>query len=308
MVFKKISYFKNRTISKFFFGLALCFLTLFLYYSVEVGRFINSVDYLSFAGSYELMWHIKFFFIGKFFVLGYIIFSRNEKKFLCSSFFLAFFSIGFLLVGLRGYFVCYFLLMLYFVDLYKKINFKYALIIFFGVLMLSAYVLENRLKSELFDGLIEIISKTLHQQGATLEVMHGVVNYSSEVEKCVSEYGYFSNLTDFGVCVDQARGVFFEYGGFSTSFFAEIHYLRNGIGFILALVFSHFLCNLDRFSLSYRRNKKNEFFGLFLYALMPNLVYIARSDATDFLWKYLQVFILVLTLNLIKKKFPLVKE
>lgn len=288
-------FFKNRFISLIALSFSLVILSYFFYRSVLAALIVVSSDYLEIAGTELISSHVKYFFYGKWLIIIYVITSASHKRYLIASTFLFAFSAGFLMIGLRGYFIAYFFLFLYFFNVRFSFNLFYLAVIGFVLLLLSGFAFEYRLGYKVYDGVLDIITKTFHQQGATFEVLHGVVHFTDKVNSCVDVHGYFSSYTDFGRCVDQARGVFWEYGGFATSIFAELYYFNIVVATFIVFLFSAFLRVLDYSSvLFFIRDKSSNVSGFLLLSLIPNLVYIARSDSFDFIFKFFSTSVFLL--------------
>ncbi|MCR8913715.1 O-antigen polysaccharide polymerase Wzy [Marinobacter panjinensis] len=281
--------FHNIWISSLCLGLSLLFFGYFLFVSIRSYDIISNGNYLEIAGSSSILGHIKYFFYGKWFSILYIFSSRHKKRFFWASLILFVASFGFLFVGLRGYFVAYFFLFLYFYNVWYSLSLKSLLVLAISLVFLSSKVIEYRLGYDLYDSLSDVVIRTFHQQGATFEVLYGVVQFPDKVSACVEQYGYLSQDTDFGRCVDRSRGVLWEYGGFATSFFAELHYFNYFIALFLTFVFVYFVKVIDFISYYYSEygfNLGSVISGFLLFSVIPNLVYFARSDAIDFILKF----------------------
>ncbi|EHH0796053.1 hypothetical protein J7I09_004547 [Vibrio vulnificus] len=172
-----------------------------------------------------------------------------------------------------------------------------------SILLLSASVLSFRLGFDVFDGYdyFSIILKTISQQGATFEVVFGAVNFLKEINSCISYYDYFIEGVSFGDCVDVSRGVNFFQGGFASSFFAELFYFWP-IAVIIIPLFA--------FSLRLTNTAYNHFLSigysyktgaLFVFFLLPNLVYFARSSVFDLIEKSLLSIFFIVFLSLMLK-------
>lgn len=251
--------------------------------------------------------HLIYFILAKQLMLLWVFFSSNKNKFLVGSLVLFVGSIGFILIGLRGYAIAYLFLLLYFINERKKISPFLLLIISFGLVYTAALVLEFRIGFKIFANIWEVIPKTLYQQGASFEVVFGAVVFSDELKSCISIIEYFQGK-DFGLCVDRARGVDWEYGGFASSFFAETIYfgyipyicICAMLGF--GIKYLDFLSKIRKDAL--KKGVGSQFIGLVLFATIPNLVYFARSSAFDFIIKVLTIsLILMLFAALFSKGF-----
>tara|TARA_R110001583_G_scaffold21050_4_gene80193 strand:- start:347 stop:1699 length:1353 start_codon:yes stop_codon:yes gene_type:complete len=283
------------------------FLTKFFYESYVLIPLISKSDFLEISGTESVMGHINYFFYGKFLLIPYLFFSDNRKRFLVAASFLALSSIGFLFIGLRGYFMVYFMLFLFFFNSFFKINILYLSGVFVAIFFVAAKTIEYRLGYSLYDGFLDLIFKTLHQQGASFEVLYGVVAYTDEVRDCMPLREYFSNPGGFGACVDKSRGVFWEYGGFASTFFAEIYYLGWLPTIILAGTFGYILKKLERYSILYQSEVINGsavgHSGFILFLVLPNLLYYGRGGAFDFIYKFLLVFSFIYISSVFLKLF-----
>lgn len=284
--------------SPIFLLFSIFFLALFLIKSYGLIGLVSNSSYLELAGGDALSSHIKYFFIGKNALILYLIFSCNRNKYLHASFLLFFSSIGFGFIGLRGYLIVYFLLFAYFFSLRGIIGNKSILLAVASMVYASSVIMEYRLGFDLYSGVWDVAIKTIHQQGATFEVLYGVVNFSEEVNNCVESSYRVSSNVDFGSCVDRSRGVFWEYGGFATSFFAEAVYLGFFYSVIYSAIFGFFLAMLDRLSKLQRKVSTHSLVpSLLLFLVLPNLVYFARGDVNDFIFKTLISLILIFSLR-----------
>ncbi len=260
----------------------------FLIKSWEASKLIGLIDYFSALSDPNFHKHIKYFFIAKSLLIFWILLSREKKAVEFASRVLLFFSIGFLLIGLRGYFVAYFFLFVYFLNERIKINFlqiSVGLIVFlFG----SSFILEYRLGFSIYDNIFDMISSPILQQGSTFEVVFGVVNFHNEIFNCISRFEFLANIKSLGVCIDITRGVPFEEGGFASSFFAESYYLGliffilNSVLIGAAVRFCDFLSEI---SVGPTGQGPSFIAAFILFLVIPNLVYFGRSSAFDFLFK-----------------------
>ena len=283
------------------FSLLLCFL--FLKYSyVNYNVLSNNNNYFSFISSLDFS-YFKYFFMSKYFLILYIIFSNSNKSLLVSTSILFFSSLGFMAIGLRGYTIAYLFLFALAYDEKYKIKLIPLIALSLALIILSASVLSFRLGFDVFenDSYFSIILKTIAQQGATFEVVFGAVNFLDEINNCISYYDYFIQGIPFGDCVDVSRGVYFSEGGFASSFFAELIFFWP----ILILVIPLFSFCLKFLSLSYDQfmsygeEKKSSI--LFVFFLLPNLVYFARSSVFDFIEKTIVSMVFVLFVSLVLK-------
>jgi hypothetical protein len=273
---------------------SVLFLTIFFYESYILVPLILESGFLKISGTEAVMSHIKYFFYGKAFLIPYLFFSNSRKRFIVAASLLAISSVGFLFIGLRGYFMIYFMLFLFFFNSFFRINLLYLSGVFVTLFFVAAKTIEYRLGYSLYDGFFDLIFKMLHQQGASFEVLYGVVAYTDQVRDCIPWLEYFTNRGDFGVCVDRSRGVFWEHGGFASTFFAEIYYLGWLPTVILAVTFGYLLKKLERYSILHQseviEGKAVGHSGFILFLVLPNLLYFGRGGAFDFINKFLLVF------------------
>mgnify|MGYP000258702883 CR=1 FL=1 len=130
----------------------------------------------------------------------------------------------------------------------------------------------------------------------------GAVNFRDGVLSCIDFLDYFLGA-EFGVCVDRARGVFFEEGGgFGSSLFAEIYYLGVWGVLLISISFGFSLSLLQSAYLNLRCSKLKDInAGILVFFLTPNLVYFARSSALDFIGKFVEVLMMMMILLIIKR-------
>lgn len=294
---------KSNVWSNIFLLLSL-FLSLFFlkksYFNYNV--LSSSENYFRFISTLDFS-YFKYFFISKYFLILYIIFSNNNKSLLVSTSVLFISSLGFMAIGLRGYTIAYLFLFLLAYDARYKIKLIPLIILSLSLIILSASVLSFRLGFDVFenDSYLSIVLKTIAQQGATFEVVFGAVNFLDEINKCINYHDYFIQGVPFGDCVDVSRGVYFSEGGFASSFFAELIFFWP----ILMLIIPLFSFCLKFLSLSYDQflsnGVKNKSSILFVFFLLPNLVYFARSSVFDFIEKTMISIVFVLFVSLIIK-------
>jgi hypothetical protein len=286
----------NNHIINVMFTFACLLMVYFLYQSYLAAQKMAGADYFSVAGDASFSEHIKWFFLSKLVTLLLLIFSssgRRDFTFICS-FLLFIGSIGFIMIGLRGYTISYFFLFLYFYAEKRKVNFFWLIFIALLILYLSAFVLEYRLGFSVFNNNFEMLYMPIYQQGASFEVVFGAVNFLDKLNQCISFESFISGA-DFGACVDKVRGVPFDDGGFASSFFAEAYYLGMAV-FLLFFVFMGTAVRyLDYLSFNRKLHVKglivagagnNAKVGFLLFCLIPNLVYFARSGVVDFPLKF----------------------
>lgn len=291
-IFKRISIIKAILYYLFiFFGIV------FLYSSYIKSKTIGELSYFDITNDISHFDHLKFFFIGKIICLLWLLSSGDKySDFLKGSVLLFIFSFGFLIIGLRGYFISYLFLYLFLLNL--KFKFKYLYLIAGCLVLLigSSYILEYRLGYSVYNNLLEMIIMPFYQQGATFEVVFGSVIFSSELNNCLSLFDYIFKIIPFGVCVDRVRGVPFDDGGFASSFFAESYYLGFFIYTIFSILIGFFLKFLDEISFYVKNNIIDQHLSPLLFILflvIPNLVYFGRSSAFDFILKFLEGIIFI---------------
>lgn len=252
---------------------------IFLHNSYQLVGVVSSSNYLELAGSDLLSKYIPLFFLGKWLLVLYILLTRSDRVsfFLCAG--LIFISAaGFAFIGLRGYFIAYFFVFLYFLGVYFRLKKIHIIFVFTFLVYLSSLIFEYRLGYAVYGGLWDVLIRTIHQQGATFEVVYGALNYYDAVDKCL-------NLgVSFGSCVDRSRGVFWDYGGFATSFFAEFMHANIFLLLPIVFLFSISLVMADYFSFNFRKYK-DKFSGFYVFMIIPNIVYVARSDLFDLISK-----------------------
>lgn len=292
----------NKFLGSIFFVFALIFSSYFFYMSYKgMLKLASGVDYFQFASGEEYG-HLKYFFYSKFCFLVSYFFSKKRISIVFVSFCCFFFSIGFIIIGLRGYTIAYLFLFLSIINLKYRVNFFVLFFLAILILIISSIVLNFRLGFDVSTSYFEMFLNPFHQQGASFEVVFGAVNFKDELLGCIDYMGYFLK-EDFGSCVDTVRGVYFqEGGGFGSSYFAELYYF----GFLFSLVNSIvFGVGVSFLVAAYSRLKRNlysdKFSGVVVFLIVPNLVYFARSSAFDFVTKIFEVVVLILFLLLFKK-------
>ncbi|HIF9514544.1 TPA: O-antigen polysaccharide polymerase Wzy [Photobacterium damselae] len=301
VIFNSVSFklSSSKSISRIAFYLSFVLGFLFLYYSFSNYKSLSSgMDYFTFAEALDTS-YFRFFFIAKYLLFLYLIFSDNKNSFLIAAFLCFLFSIGFIIIGLRGYTIAYFFLFLMALDLYKRLNLIVLASISVALLFVSSIVLNFRLGYDVTSNLSDMILKPIFQQGASFEVVFGSVNFPKEINECIGYVQYFSG-GDFGHCVDISRGVFFEQGGFASSFFAEAFYFYPVILFIV-MFFGFFLAFVNTAYKAIGENKLNNKSYLILFFIIPNLVYFSRSSAFDFVSKAFEIIIFMFVVNAIYK-------
>ncbi len=293
----------NKYIEIVFFLLAVVFSLYFLSISYkQMLKLANGMNYFQFTESSASYNHLKFFFYAKFcFLLSYLFSQRRVGIiFVTACCFIA--SIGFIIIGLRGYTIAYLFLFLAVLNLKYKIKMFPLGLIASCVLMVSSVVLNFRLGFDVSTSYVDMLLSPFHQQGASFEVVFGVVNFKDELINCISFMDYLLKA-DFGTCVDQVRGVnFAEGGGFASSYFAEVYYLGVLSTFLISFIFGIALSFLSSAYTRLRANlTSDKLSGVIIFFIVPNLVYFARSSAFDFVLKVIQVLILVLVILFFKR-------
>lgn len=287
-----------RLVNSFIIILALCSGLFFLAKSYMLAQQYMVGDYFAALENPEFHAHIFTFFIAKNLLLLWGLFGKHHNRILIISFLWMFFALGFLMIGLRGYFFTYLFLFVFVYGLERRINYMFLITLGVGSLVFANVLLEYRLGFELASGVIGRISQTLHGQGASFEVLYGAVNFDSAVGECLS-----STSQSFGVCVDQARSINFVSGGFSTSFFAEAYYKGWLFYIFWCLLLGYLVRSLDGVVALYKEGKagiNNSGAILFLIlSVLPNLVYFSRSSMYEFLLKFLQVAIVLMVVAIV---------
>ncbi|EDS4969803.1 hypothetical protein BK609_004672, partial [Salmonella enterica subsp. enterica serovar O rough] len=105
----------------------------------------------------------------------------KRKSFIFYSLLIFLASIGYIMVGLRGYTISYAFLLLFFLDLRYKLKFRYLLVFAILVAIVSSLILNYRIGIEVNHGFWEMIFNPLLQQGASFETVYGVLKYHSSV-------------------------------------------------------------------------------------------------------------------------------
>ncbi|WP_312491803.1 hypothetical protein [Pseudomonas cremoris] len=287
-----------RLVSAIFIFLALCSGILFLAKSFALAQKYMVGDYFAALENPEFHAHIFIFFIAKNLLLLWGLFGRYPGRLLIISFIWVFFALGFLMIGLRGYFFAYLFLFIFVYGLERRVNYFFLVGPGIGSLIFANIMLEYRLGFQVANGLIAKISQTLHGQGASFEVLYGAVNFDSAVNDCLS-----STTQSFGICVDQARSINFVSGGFSTSFFAEAYYQGWLFYIFWCLLFGGLVRTLDGVVALYKENGSvpgNRGGVVFVVlSVLPNLVYFSRSNMHEFLMKFLQVAIVLVIMGIV---------
>lgn len=277
------------------FSVFITFGLYFLYSSWVASLTLQTLDYFSAVEDPSYFTHVKYFFIAKLFAIAWLASIPSRNNFKVCAFLLLFFSSGFLLIGLRGYFIAYLFLYLYFFNETRAIKLWMSIVGSLCLLFGASFILEYRLGYDLFDSPLEMVTVPFYQQGATFEVVFGSVSFPEKITECISYVDYFMKLRPFGDCVDSARGVPFVQGGFASSFFAEAYYFGIVPLLVISVLFGvavKFADTLSSLRTGIKSLQPSFGAGFILFLIIPNLVYFARSSAFDFLFKVLEVVII----------------
>jgi len=292
------------------FVLAIIFGVYFLIMSfAEMNNMLNAGSYFEFASNNHS--YFKYFFLSKYFLILAILLRGNKQDAIFSSVLVFIFSIGFILIGLRGYTIAYLFVFLVTYSIYFNIKLRFLVSLLFLIPIIGGYILEVRLGYKIYESVSDMFLMFFYQQGATFEVLYGSIAYNNEITSCFSPINHFFNKNiglSFASCVDLSRGVYFESGGFGTSFFAEVyHILPLGIIFIAFFLLILVIVDAIYFVYKEKRNERSSrYLFIVLFLLIPNLVYFARSNMFDFLLKVSEVvfffFIIVCLVCLVPTK------
>lgn len=289
----------NNKLMMILFCIAILCILYFLFLSYQTARVVGTTDYLDVVSNPDFYTHLRWFFLAKSILLICLIGSGSTDRTFITSLILFLGSIGFIIIGLRGYTISYFFLFLYFLSSKKSINFGYLVIIGVMILYISALALEYRLGFSVFESPLEMIYMPFYQQGATFEVVFGAVHFTDLIKKCIPYDEFFSG-NNFGDCVDWARGVPFVNGGFASSYFAEAFYFGYFFYAFFFIVIGVIVRYMDY--LSFVRKlpcyiSENKFakskINVFLFFLIPNLVYFSRSSVMDFPVKFVSTIVVL---------------
>lgn len=281
----------------------------FLFKSWIASRSLQTLDYFTAISDPNYFSHIKFFFAAKLLGIAWLAAAPGRDKFRVGALLMLLFSCGFLLIGLRGYFISYLFLYLYFYNEKREIK---LIPIVVGVLCLlygSSVILEYRLGFSVYNNPVEMLAKPLFQQGATFEVVFGSVSFPEKVSNCIPLVDYFMKTKPFGNCVDLARAVPFAEGGFASSFFAEAYYF--GLVFLILIslavgVALKFIDALLKIRVDSKFSRASFGAGLILFLVIPNLIYFGRGSAFDFIFKVaVSTLIFVIFYRMRAKTIPL---
>lgn len=297
---------------KYLFYISILLGILFLYFSYQKMGLLGTSSYFEITSENSFYEYLYLFFLAKQLMILYILFeSDKSKNFILMSLILFIFSIGFILIGLRGYTIAYMFTFLFFLNLKYKINFLLLFLIALCLIYIAAIVIEFRLGYQIYDNFWEVLMMTFHSQGASFEVVYGSVNYQQELKQCINYIDYFKGMP-FGDCVDKVRGVnFAEGGGFASAFFAEILYFS----YLGVLIFSFFIgliiVLLDELFLKLKNinvKEKTYFISLLFFLILPNLVYLGRSSAFDLIYKFIVSSIIIFIIINLKKIFKILTK
>lgn len=284
--------------------LLLCGLLCFAYFILDSYRkiaIIQSNDYF-FVNEGVMLQGYTYFTIGKYFVILWITFSKNKKRFIIGSTILALASTGYLMRGARGYAVMYFLTWILFLSHYVKIRISHVACIGIGIIFMANAILSYRLGRTVSTGFINIVFSVLNSQGASLEQVFGSVLFREEIAKELNPINLFVNIdgvSGYGSVVDKVRGTGFVSGGFGSSFFGEAFFLGL-IPCILFMIIAGIMCGvLERAYVISNGKQENlkSYASLMLFMTTPNLIYLGRSNVKDFIFKTLITLFLVFILQ-----------
>lgn len=294
---------------KYLFYISILLGMFFLYLSYEKMSLLGTLSYFEVTSENNFYTHLFYFFLAKQLMIIYLLFNSDKNKdFILISFLLFVFSIGFILIGLRGYTIAYMFSFLFFINLKYRINFLFFFLIAIILIYIAAIVIEFRLGFQIYDSFWDIIKMTFFSQGASFEVVYGSVTYQEELKECISYTDYFKGKP-LGDCIDQVRGVnFAEGGGFASAFFAEILYFTYFGVLIFSFCIGFIIALLDQLFIKLKRTNNNEkvyYIYLLFFLILPNLVYLGRSSAFDLIFKFIVssiIILIVINLGKIYKK------
>lgn len=286
--------FPSLIVFKNFFFASFVFLGIvFLLKSADAAAMMSGVDYFTVVSDPEFHKHLFYFFLAKNLGLLWVFVTRSAGAVKLYAGLLLSFSIGFLLIGLRGYFMAYLFIYLYLHYEKRKINILMLASLAIAILYISSLVLEYRLGYEIFDDKVSMFTSPFYQQGATFEVIFGSVSFPEKLSQCISLEEYILGEKRFGDCVDFVRGVPFVEGGFASSILAEAYYFGLVPFLIISVIVGFAVALLNKLS-DISVNSNNAFIAkLVILATLPNLVYIGRSGAFDFIVKLLAMLIII---------------
>lgn len=257
-------------------GIAVTLFLIFEWDSVSKISMIQDYSYLDISESVMLEGY-NYFRIGKYLLILWVLFGKNVNRVNIASGILLIASIGYLMRGARGYAICYFFTWLLFFAQKHRIKFINLIIIGIGLVVLANSIIEYRLGYSLASGLFDIIIKTLHSQGASIEPVFGVVSFREKIMD-IFPYNELLVRNDFGQFIDTARGVNFASGGFGTSFFAEVYFV--GLGGMIFLIFMGVCLGIAEhaYNMSVKFPNRANYYKIFLFLVCNNIIYFARSN------------------------------
>lgn len=285
----------------------------FIYISYQKMSLMGLSSYFEVTSDSNFYEHLFLFFVAKQLMILYLLLESNKNKnFVILSLIMFIFSIGFVLIGLRGFTIAYMFTFLFFINLRYKINFIFLFLVGIMLIYIASIVIEFRLGYQIYDGFVDIIKSTLHSQGASFEVVYGSVNYQEGLKQCLSYSDYFMKKIPFGDCVDSVRGVYFaEGGGFASAFFAEILYFSYLGVIVFSYIIGFVLSLLDQLYLKIKQKSKEQnryYIYILFFLIVPNLVYIGRASAFDLIFKFIiSTLMIFFIINLVKilRKFTM---
>lgn len=269
-------------------GIAIGFFVMFLIDSVRKVSVVQIHDYLSVSET-VLIQGYRWFSLGKWTLLVWIILGRDENRFFKGSTITAVAGLGYLMRGARGYAIMYMFLWLLFYSQKKKIKIFTLAIIGIALLYLANFILSYRMGWSVATGFVNIIKSVLYQQGASVESVFGSVIFRDDIRLYFSPIDLFRR-NDFGIFVDRLRGVTWVSGGFGSSFFAESYFCGfpvNIVFLVVAGVCAGFVECAYQVSQKGVGIKKKigmekyvhmdcaEFANIILFMTIPNLIYLA---------------------------------
>lgn len=272
-------------------AVALCFFVIFLLDSFRKISVVQMHDYLNMSETI-LTQGYRWFTVGKWSLLIWIILGRDENKFFKGSTIMAVAGLGYLMRGARGYAIMYMFLWLLFFSQKKKIKIFSLAIIGVALLLLANFILSYRMGWSVASGPINIIKSVLYQQGASVEPVFGTVIFKDVIRSRFSPIELFLR-NDFGIFVDRLRGVTWASGGFGSSFFAESYFLGFPINIVFLIIAG--IC-VGFVECAYQISIKMdcaEFANIILFMTIPNLVYLGRSSIKDFIIKTILVAVIL---------------
>lgn len=282
------------------FFMALAFFALFLYDSYKKMGIVRTHNYLNVSENILLMGY-RYFTIGKWILLLWLVISKNKNRFMIGSTVLVIASAGYLMRGARGYAICYFFLWLMIYSIKHKIKIRYLVVIGISLIFLANFILEYRLGWSVANGFRNVIFSTLHQQGASIEPVFGSVIFKDEILKEFSKIDLFKTGT-YGVVVDRVRDTGFTSGGFGSSFFAESYFLGFPFGFIFHVLLALCVGIMEYAYNIIMKSKKNKPYAMLLiFMTTPNLIYVGRSSLHDYIFKTISTLIIIVILYSFEK-------